>query len=256
MAMEPYVIVLARTTREGARYAKYIGLARGRYRVAFSAKNVRRAKRADIHCLDSFWKRTDRHALLAALRYTKGTWFDVTFDPKAEPAPTEEQLAEVRDLLAADSEFQQVVKALANLSGPTERELQVAYRYNCLRDAQHAEWDADLEAKLAAHSDLVDALLPGGSRVDSKVDWNASGDPLDDLEQAAKVVDQGDGMGPQLDIEGGENLVTERKRRYRCRICANLVWNDADPDHDGSVHDARVADMPTPPASPESFFGN
>lgn len=217
---QPYVIVLAGSTREGRRYAKLAALPKGRHRVVFSAKQIRRLRHAEIHELPSFRRRPDRHGINAALRYTRGERLMVEM-PTEQMEPSEERTP----------------------AGPTLRQLEVAYRYNALRDdAEHAAWLESAEVKVEDPS------------------WDAPGDPLADLEQArAKVEDQGDGMGPQTTIDGADEPVEPKapiRRRKRCPVCQELVFGDEDPAHDAAAHeavDAAVLGKPVP--SPASFFG-
>lgn len=204
---QPYVIVLAGNTREGRRYAKLAGLPKGRHRVVFSAKQIRRLRYAEIHELPSFKRRPDRHGINAALRYTKG----------------ERKLVEMPVDVEQDPR------------GPlTARQLEVAYRFNTLRDL-----DADEQM---SPNDDIEQMSPNGD---------------------IPPKDQGDGLGPQLTIDGGEEPVKPKaRRRTRCKVCDNLVASDDDPAHDAVKHaeaNRGVAlpnpDAPAKPVDPRSLFG-
>lgn len=217
--MDPYVIVLARNSRQGMQYAKAAGLARGRFRVAHSAKNIRNAKRADVHILDSFWRRPDRYALIGALRYTKGEWFSVSWP-----------------FVSSNGDIPQ----MSSYGDISERDLEVAYRYNVLRDLPSA-----VEPP-ALHADLVNALLPGGT----STDWDAEGDALDDLAQVATVLSNVDAA---LSDSAAEVLEKPKRRRRRHAECGQLhfpeepcptTFGESNPDDEV---------VPTP--TPGSFFG-
>ena len=113
MPIAPYVLVLAQTSHEGAKYVRRAELQRGRWRIAARASSIRGIRKAEVHCLPGFHKRPDRHSILGELRYAQCEWFDV------EMPLTEAEIADLRqDLLVLD-----------------ERSLEVAYRANRLRDA-------------------------------------------------------------------------------------------------------------------------
>lgn len=239
---QPYVIVLAGSTREGRRYAKLAGLPKGRHRVVFSAKQIRHLRHAEIHELPSFKRRPDRHGINAALRYTKG----------------ERKLVEMPADVEQDSR------------GPlTQRQLEVAYRFNALRETPAL--DAVSELAKAEELDALDGLKQV-SEVRSNVEAilakaEDSAAILQEFEDKdGEVEDQGDGMGPQLTIEGDEEPVEPkapiRRRRTRCKLCDNLVAGDDDPAHDAVKHAEanRGVTLPNPdapakPVDPRSFFG-
>lgn len=197
----PYVIVLAGNSREGHQYAKRAGLPKGRHRVVYSAKQVRRLRSAEIHILPSFKRRPDRHGILAALRYTRGERFDVTMPPKDD----------LRGEL-------------------TDRQLETAYRYDRLRDTQTFFGSI-------SRAELVD------------LEAVESHDVFGDIHIATEVlspqfppVDQGDGLGEQLTVDGSQEPVEQapvRKRRSRCKVCSELVMGDDDPAHDAAAHEAH-----------------
>jgi len=88
--MEPYVLVLAQTSHEGARYVRRAGLTRGRWRIVAKASSIRGIRKAHVHCLPGFHRRPDRHSILAELRYANCEWFDVEMPPRPEEAAVDQ----------------------------------------------------------------------------------------------------------------------------------------------------------------------
>lgn len=134
MKQQPYIIVLAGNTREGRRYAKLAGLPKGRHRVVYSAKQIRHLRSAEVHELPSFKRRPDRHAINAALRYTRGERRSVEMPADVVTDPR----------------------------GPlTARQLEVAYRFNALRgiaalDAVAEEYKTEIETATIAELDKLE----------------------------------------------------------------------------------------------------
>lgn len=104
-------LILAKSVTEANRYARVAGLPRFQYRAIRSAGSIRATRNADIHLLSSFLKRPDRHAIIGALRHTR---CDVYFVDLAD-FDLEPKVEDPRGDL-------------------TERQLDVAYRYNALLD--------------------------------------------------------------------------------------------------------------------------
>lgn len=77
MPMSPYILVLAATPQEAAKYIKLAKLPRGRWRIASSASAIRGIRRATVHCLPGFKKRPDKFAVLSVLKYARCDWVDV-----------------------------------------------------------------------------------------------------------------------------------------------------------------------------------
>ncbi len=101
-------LILAKNISEANAYAKLAGLQRFTYRAVRSAGAIRGVRNAEVHILPSFLRRVDRHAILATLAWAKT--LEVYY---VDPADLEE---ETRGDL-------------------TDRQLEVAYRYDALRDA-------------------------------------------------------------------------------------------------------------------------
>lgn len=206
MKQQPYVIVLAGNTREGHRYAKRMGLPRGRHRVVFSAKQIRHLRYAEIHELPSFKRRPDRHSINAALRYAKGERKLVQMPPDPE----------------------------ADKRGPLKvRQLEVAHRYNRIRNATIAE--------------AITQIVPEFSDTSNGSNMEAEGGP---------VIDQGDGLGPQLDLDGGEHPVERKaRRRTRCKVCGELHFPEEPHIEAEDLYNAApVEERPIKP-TPSNFFG-
>lgn len=99
-----YILVLAANAQEGSRYARRLGLSIGNYRSVASAASILGIQSADAHILPGFWKRPDRHNILAALRYARDVnQIDVEMPDPVEPAPVDQGdgMGEQGDLLEA-----------------------------------------------------------------------------------------------------------------------------------------------------------
>lgn len=159
-----YVIVLADRIHEANRYAKQVKLPKGRWRFPSSAGAIRGLKVAEIHELPSFAIRRDRFAIDAQLRYTRGERKLVFERPELDDVLLDEAYFEndainypsryltgtdfdPSAISAADIGMQSITtdKILANAitvgtigvdprGSLTERQLEVAYRYNALRE--------------------------------------------------------------------------------------------------------------------------
>jgi hypothetical protein len=77
MPMSPYILVLAESPSEAAKYIKLAKLPRGRWRIASSASSIRGIRRATVHRLPGFKKRPDKFAVLSVLKYARCDWVDV-----------------------------------------------------------------------------------------------------------------------------------------------------------------------------------
>lgn len=217
---QPYVIVLAGNSREGRRYAKLAGLPKGRHRVVYSAKQVRNLRHAEVHELPSFARRPDRHGINAALRYTRGERIQVEMpdvdDPRGEL---------------------------------TARQLEVAYRFNALREARRKQALEDFrlsemvgdtpiappETVLSLEDALAEAYPEVGGRAE-----------LEELATAAKLDEDGEPVEPKAPI---------RRRRSRCKVCDALVFGDDDPAHNVELHEAQDGKVLGKP-SLTNFFGS
>lgn len=110
-------LILAKSITEANRYARAVGLERFTYRAVRSAGSIRGVRHAEAHLLSSFLERPDRHAIMGALRWAK--------------------TLEVFYVDFRDGEIRDGDEVVVN--GPTERELEVAYRYNTLRDDSNGD---------------------------------------------------------------------------------------------------------------------
>lgn len=145
-------LVLARNISEANRYARAIGLERFKYRAVRHAGSIRGVRNAEVHLLSSFLKRPDRHAIMSALRQARTLevfYVDLDdlpeFAPEVEvdqsPAgPTVAEFVEAHELNGTpilgywDGE-----NYVIETRGPvTDRQIEVAHRYNDLRDASFA----------------------------------------------------------------------------------------------------------------------
>lgn len=127
----PQTLILAKSTTEANRYAKVAGLDRFTYRAVRSAGSIRGVRHAEVHLLTSFLKRLDRHAILGALRWARtlevyyvdfrdGEIRDGTNDPSTY-ADDGFDLLESHDVFGLEL---------------TDHDLEVAYRYNAIRDLE------------------------------------------------------------------------------------------------------------------------
>ena len=136
-----YVVILADTIREANAHARKHGLARGRFRFASSAANIRGLRVAEVHELPSFARRPDRYAIRAVLRYAKGKV--VLFNHDDEPL-VEHDLA-VLDLVAPQETRYEL-----------ERAATVAFRYEAIKAADSNA----LESKIEVESPTVKRSKP------------------------------------------------------------------------------------------------
>lgn len=111
------ILILAKNPREAGSFAALMGWRIGQYRAVQKASSISGVRRADVFVLPSFLERHDRHAILGALRWAKyvNTYY---VDPADIREPSE----------ATDCSV-----------GPTDREIEVAYRYNALRERDAAD---------------------------------------------------------------------------------------------------------------------
>lgn len=154
MPTQPYVLVLAQTSHEGAKYVRRANLPRGRWRVVAKASSIRGIRRAEVHCLPGFHKRPDKHAILGELRYAQCEWRDVEMPGPGEAAPVDQgdgmgQQLTIEQVIADASSLPRPGLKLAPVLTPEdiaaldeipwtidERNLEVAYRYNRLLDLE------------------------------------------------------------------------------------------------------------------------
>lgn len=146
-----HVIILARNTGEGNAYVREhrSDLPTGRHIVPTSASQITGVIPHLVIELPGFEKRPDRHALLAAVKRSTKKYLDcewvVVGAPihfisnggmlHALPDTTGAQGVDTPEDVTCEICVQILETEGLPLTGPTERELTVAYRYNALRDA-------------------------------------------------------------------------------------------------------------------------
>jgi len=133
-----YVVILADTIREANAHARKHGLARGRFRFASSAANIRGLRVAEVHALPSFSRRPDRYAIRAVLRYAKGKVVSFNHD----------------DELIAESPLEPVAPQETRYE--LERAATVAFRYEAIKAADSNA----LESKIEVESPTVKRSKP------------------------------------------------------------------------------------------------
>jgi len=214
------ILILAKSPIEASRYAKLVDLPRFTYRYVARAGTIRGVRSAEVHVLPSFLNRLDRHGILAALRLAK---LDVYYvDPVDFVEEAEVQVADPMP------------------------EIRVVAVSDDVEPPQH-------------HVDMVAAVLPNGSTTD----WESEGGAT---EQQIMAENDGTPVGEVEekihDAQQKEQDVKEpaRKRRYRCPVCNQLVWNDEDVDHDADAHETAAAlekeqAAPANPGDSAGFWG-
>lgn len=212
-----YTIVLADTIHEANSYARRVGLRRGAFRFPVSAAAIRGLRVAEIHELPSFSRRRDRHAINAELRYSRGQ----------------------RLLVSADGEPVEGVQV-----APTARQLEVAYRYDRLRELEKPQWQRDLDRKLEPEGweppeslTALQFLALAGNDDPNK----NSADVLAELEET-----HGEETGTPVEGEDPAPAAPKR-RRSRCKDCGDLDFPET---HACPV--ALRAPEATPPVAPPS----
>jgi hypothetical protein len=109
----PQTLVLAKSITEANQYAKAVGLQRFTYRAVRNAGSIRGVRHAEVHLLSSFLRRLDRHAIMGALRW-----------------------ARTLDVYFVDFVDGKIIDGTEDPRGDlTDQDLEVAYRYNAIRDA-------------------------------------------------------------------------------------------------------------------------
>lgn len=87
-----YRVILAGTYPEASAYARDQGWRAGTYRIAARAATIKGLRVAEVHELQSFQSRLDRHAVLATLRHAKNLHHFLIADgwpPADEPVQSE-----------------------------------------------------------------------------------------------------------------------------------------------------------------------
>lgn len=132
-------LILAKNITEANEYARAVGLERFSYRAVRSAGSIKGVRNAEVHLLPSFLARPDRHAILSVLSFART--LEVIYADPADFAPAEDS------------------NALESGTPPTEREIEVAYRYHSMREAALAEKAALEElAKVADSPKVTEAV--------------------------------------------------------------------------------------------------
>lgn len=124
--MHDKVFIVARTRREANDYAADAGLKRGDFTVISEVGQLRAARRGEIHLVDGWEQHPKRHALRAALRYTRIEVFEVDAPGAEAPQIATTTTNELDPGLAA------AISGLDPRGDLTERQFEAAYRYNAM----------------------------------------------------------------------------------------------------------------------------
>jgi hypothetical protein len=223
--MAPYVLVLAKTTHEGATYARRAKLTRGRYRVVSSAASIRNLRRAEVHILPSFDRRPDKHSILAELRYGKCEYFTVEMPPRperpvepVEPDPRYYARPFGKQLSREDSEsmidiVEQHAAAVDNATRDSDSE--------GVKDIAEAsmERDVDMTEALESHRESIE-VTPVGEHFFDEVQETTG-----DVELEDSIPELGAAPGDLVDPEQLDGEIKKR-RRSKCKKCAMLHYSD------------------------------
>lgn len=224
------VLILAKSIREAGTYARLAGLKRGTYRPVAKGAQIRAVRAAEIHILPSFTKAPSRHAILAALRYSRHEIFYV--DP-ADFAESEFEFAcdycSEKDPHVHTPEDAQI-RLLGDL---TERQLEVAYRYNSLRDQAIEDQKTKIHVFVVpddteppqSHTDLVERVMPTKIDIGALSAANIGDGAISSSQIQANVVEL-----PVVEVPDAiENAPAEKpvqRRRTRCATCTQLHFKD------------------------------
>lgn len=177
----PYI--LAHRLSDAHRFAQdELGAARGYYRIVTSPGSIKGPVGADLFLVPGWERRYDRFSMKTALKFTRLNVIDVEEWRR-------EQAEEPAD-------------------GPTERDLEVAYRYNALRDASQEE----------EPNGEPDGLDPLGEQI-----------TIEDADGMLTAMGRRDPEIADLVAEPTESdaqAEEPKRRRRRCKECGVLV----DPD--------------------------
>lgn len=146
--MARQILILAKSISDANSYAKLVGLPRFSYRSVRGAGAIRGVRNAEVHVLPGFLRRPDRHAIVAALRGART--LEIFY---VDPADFGDEPPE----LVPGGQIP-VSNALESGTPPTDRELEVAYRYHALREAalQPTEEEAASAIEARAEAALAD----------------------------------------------------------------------------------------------------
>ena len=219
-------LILAKSTTEANRYARLFGLQPFTYRAVSRAGSIRNLRSAEVHVLPSFLRRVDRHAIVMALRQAKVDIFYV--DPV--------DLVDER-LNAGDEPQQSWIAA-----GWVDQDC----------DALPQDWHP-AEMDQAPNTD--DAKFGTFDETNIEPFAKALDEHVAGVETADAEMSQDDDIAEESsddDIEPvDEDINSKKRRRKRCKVCEQLVWNDDDPAHDAEAHATTEALK----ATPDNFFG-
>lgn len=189
-------LILARTFKDAHAYAQdVLGLSIGYYRVVNSPGTIKAVRGTEIHLVEGWDKRPDRFSMKSAMRYCRNR----IVDPSAqEPTPADPR----GDL--------------------TERQLEVAYRYNRLLDSAVTEamqtqpgYHGNFpESESTDFFDEPEVAEEKPTCVDCGLDIHA-----DDCPQYVALVAEGDTMQEPAEKP-------KARRRSKCKTCGNLHYKD------------------------------
>lgn len=186
----PYILSHKRS--EAHAYAQdVLDVPRGYYRIVTSPSSIRGPRGANLYVLPGWERRNDRFSMKTALKFTRLNVIMVEAEPVAEEPP----------------------------AGPTERDLEVAYRYNALRDLNQEPDGLEPEG-------FTPYLEPEG--------W----EPPETLnaEQILRLAagESGAEVAPMEEREQAEEPAPKRTRRRRCPDCGTLVEPEEIEEHRAS----------------------
>ncbi len=215
----PTLLILAATTSEAYAYCHRAKIPTRDRRIVMRRGQIIGFRTAVVHALPSFHTAAHRHSILSGLKHIKVEWIDVEMPEK----PVEDQGDGMGEQLALPPFASLPVEGPATLvyEGATEREHEVAIRYDQLRDVALVE---------AERLDTLDHLIE-------------SAETTADTEEP-----DGEPTGTPEPSEDAAPAPT-RKRRSRCKACGELKDLDG---HDCPLDPAVAAEPAAAgPAEPE-----
>lgn len=246
----PQTLILAKNTRQANRFAKSIGLQRFSYRAVQKAGSIRAVRHAEVYLLKPFLERYDRHQILAALKNARTLtvyYVDLADFEESDPA-------DITGDEASNSLNSPVVSVDLDIS---ERDLEVAYRYNALRSASSREQIESLDPdkpEWLAELEKSGAIEPEG--------FALSDDPkiaaTQILESAAHFAEEPSEPTPTPEPSEDPAPAEEpkpRRRRSRCKDCEQLHYSDEPCPAPGGAAEPVASEPPPAPPAPVDFFG-
>lgn len=184
-------LILARTFKDAHSYAQdVLGLSIGYYRVVNSPGTIKAVRGRELHLVPGWDKRPDRFSMRSAIRFCRNTVIDVAAEPAAPADPR-------GDL--------------------TERQLEVAHRYNALLDTSNGDnMVAEGSPVTTDFFDEPEVAEETATCVDCGLDEHA-----EDCPQA-----------PAPTPEPAPEKPKKARRRSRCKECGNLHYKE-DPCPEG-----------------------